>query len=180
MWIEMTRTYIIQAENMSAASFIEQVDRRVFSESGEHLPVLIMANAVAAAADLFDGGDLTSLVSVRDDNQFAVIDCPDHNTQLELFTTFTGRIIYRVIGDGDDEPTPYDLAREQILQGRHLIVCNSCKAGHNCYDNGQFRTSICETRLNAWLVTHFNGFPIVFTDIDNYPKMITMPGFSRG
>lgn len=82
MKIQLSRVYEINFDG-TAAELIEYVDREM-RKDGTRLDSLDIGDAVVAATDLYDQGDMTQYIDIVD-FVYNYIDCPDSNTLLHYF-----------------------------------------------------------------------------------------------
>lgn len=83
MKIELKRVYTIEYPG-TAAEFIEFVDRELRMRHDGTLDSLDMGDAVEAATQIYDGGDMTTYVD-DGDREYNYIDCPDSETLMWYF-----------------------------------------------------------------------------------------------
>lgn len=81
MKIRYSRVYEIDTHHLDAKQFILLVNSWMIAETAEPLTTFDISNAVSAAAELYDQGDLTDLVNVVDD-KFEYIDCANEDLKM--------------------------------------------------------------------------------------------------
>lgn len=178
MEIKLTRDYTLKSK-LTSAEFIEAVDR-MMRMYDNRLDSLDMGDAVSAAVDLFENGEMNpATIEVSYDQEYKYTDCPDSRTLLD-YDSETDKY---TVDPGTDQPgfrSPYEIARETILQGRQVLTCAPCKDGNRgaCTDEeGGYLTWVCSSWLHEVMNDHFAGVGIKIPDIHNYPNMISLKGW---